>query len=64
VAIDPVDLRNYWNLLSNGPHESYQLTGNGHGDHIGYLSTMILRDIGDSNRVFVDIHSNLARVRL
>ena len=28
-----------WPLLGNGPHESYQFPGNGHGDHIGVFAS-------------------------
>ena len=34
-----LDLRFYRNLLGNGPHESHQLTGNGHRDHVGMFAS-------------------------
>jgi hypothetical protein len=39
VAIGPVDLRCYRNLLGNGPHESHSLTRNGHSDHVGMFAS-------------------------
>ena len=36
-AMGPVDLRGERNLCRHGPQASYQLTGNGPGDHMGVL---------------------------
>ena len=38
-AIGPLDLRGDRHLFRTGPHASYQLTGNSHGDHMGGLTS-------------------------
>ena len=39
MAIGLLFLRCYRNLFGNGPHETGQLTSNGHGDHIGVFAS-------------------------
>ena len=39
MAIGPLDLRGYGDLLGNGPDESGQFTGNGDGNDIGVLAS-------------------------